>query len=120
MVDLDNRIVVRLDPRIEFERELLAAYRDVPRSRRQEWLRALLRRAVTAMNEGIEGVAAVVSSPAAPVAAPVTQATKPPAPAVAAAAQALKAEGKGVSGNAGGTVSAPPSVEESLRGFFPK
>lgn len=38
-----QRIVLRLDERIPFEKELFDAYRHMPVSRRQEWIRGLLK-----------------------------------------------------------------------------
>lgn len=39
----DERIVLRLDESMEFERLLAEAYRGKPRARRQEWIRSVLR-----------------------------------------------------------------------------
>ncbi len=38
-----TRIVLRLDPAIDFEREFAERYQATPRSRRQEWTRNVLR-----------------------------------------------------------------------------
>jgi hypothetical protein len=43
------KIVLRLDPAIEFEKEFAEQYQAVPRSRRQEWLRSVLRTGLCAV-----------------------------------------------------------------------
>lgn len=42
MADLD-RIVLRIDESVDFERRLYAAYQSRSRSRRQEWFRSIVR-----------------------------------------------------------------------------
>jgi hypothetical protein len=51
----DDRIVVRLDERIPFERKFADAYKKIPRSRRQEWLRALLKVGFESMGDYFDG-----------------------------------------------------------------
>lgn len=92
----DNRIVLRLHEQIAFERDFSARYRTVPRARRQEWIRSILRAGLQAL----EGP--VVAAPAQPVAtaqhqpAPVPiapKAARTPSPAPAAGLPKTQAAG---------------------------
>ena len=56
----DNRIVLRLNERIAFERDFSIQYRNVPRARRQEWVRSILMAGMA----GVESVARGASIPA--------------------------------------------------------
>lgn len=47
-----DRIVVRLDPNIPFEKTVLDDYHKTPRARRQEWIRKVLEAGLIAMRNG--------------------------------------------------------------------
>ncbi len=99
-----ERINLRLDTSIQSEREFLEAYASISRSRRQEWLRSLIRAGMAATSNSqtivvpqpVSHVAASVTSSALDVASMAGQATQtkviaPPkqgAPAPARVAQA--------------------------------
>jgi hypothetical protein len=106
----DPRIIVRLDERIEFERELGVRYRGVPRSRRQEWVRSVLRAGLA----GLEGLADAPAQAAARPYVPAAAASAAPAPTppVVLSAPAAPARPKPI------VKSNTVTKSESLSGFF--
>jgi len=50
----DNRIVLRLSEHVVFECEFLKQYKNVPRARRQEWIRSILHAGLPFGNKFIE------------------------------------------------------------------
>lgn len=83
-----ERIVLRLDQRIAFERDFTDAYRKVPRARRQEWVRSVLRAGLEAVVAG--GVPAAGANAAATDAQSGAESTSAPAPKASAATTAAK------------------------------
>lgn len=104
----DNRIVLRLDERIEFEHTLAALYRGVPRFRRQEWIRGILRAGLNATQGGANVVLPAATSTSHQ--APTSATTQAPAGAITqpASSEASSAP-KRVAGH---------QPTHSLKGFF--
>lgn len=59
-----ERINLRLDSTIQSEREILAAYEAISRSRRQEWLRSVIRAGMAAASNGQPIVVPQMAAPA--------------------------------------------------------
>lgn len=59
-----ERINLRLDSTIQSEREILAAYEAISRSRRQEWLRSVIRAGMAATSNGQPIVVPQMAAPA--------------------------------------------------------
>ena len=95
----DNRIVLRLNQRIAFERDLGIQYNNMPRARRQEWIRSILRAGLAGIEGITQGAPVLAALSYAPNAAAIEALSAPaaikapPAPAaVAASAVVVKSE----------------------------
>lgn len=73
-----DRIILRLNSGVEFERDLMERYEALPRPRRQEWIRLVLRLGLDALDQAQGNVAASHIAPAQP-SAPVPR-SRPPVP----------------------------------------
>lgn len=89
------KIVLRLNPDIPFERLLYERYEARPRSRRQEWLRAVLQAGIGVLDGYAATPAAVAATPSpAALPAPAPESV-PPAPVAPARRRAAAASAQG-------------------------
>lgn len=126
----EEKIQLRLDMSVPFEREFARAYRETSRSRRQEWMRQVLRLGLQALKAseqpGSAGMALLVGgaggwsaarapSPEPAPSQPAPAAAAAPSPLAAAQPTALPAEEPAIEAASG----SDGESAEALKGFFP-
>lgn len=98
-----SRIMLRLNEQIPFECEFVTQYESIPRARRQEWLRSILRAGIAAAGSGVS------YEPAAALIQPKEPVTTLDVPVIRAASQP-KQESK--------TTNQKSTKPQELKGFF--